>query len=99
MGKIVLDLPTGEDSKELADRAKRASKRMKKQEKFDVGGVVTATTVGDNLSIVIPPQLVKRKHIKAGDRFIALGSDLSLVYHRILAEDKELTRLLGEAAT
>jgi hypothetical protein len=90
LGKIVLDLPLPEDGdlKELADRAKRV---RKKQEKFDVGGVVTATGTDDDLSIPIPPQLVKKKHIKAGDRFIVLASEVSVVCRRILGQDKELT--------
>lgn len=46
--------------------------------------------------VVIPAELVKKKHFKAGDRFIALANDFGLVFRRIRADDTELTKLFGE---
>ena len=99
LGHPYRDLPLpDEDMKAQFDKkAKHALERMRKAQKFDVGGVVTAVQVGNSLLVVIPAPLVKAKGFKAGERFIGYANNFGLAYRRILGQEKELTKLFGEA--
>jgi len=95
LGHIIPNEPPDLPS-DFAERVRNVLKRTTRTKKFGIGGVVTAVRVGNSLMVVIPAGLVKKKHFKAGDRFIALANDFGLVFRRIRADDTELTKLFGE---